>query len=104
MSKSHHLTAKQKKLLQAVEEILFWKWDPLGINEIIIVDGIAYWPRDEYEAYVDGVFALLMRSKTTTAELAEHLNKLTNENMGVYPPAQEHDLFVANMLMTLKEN
>ena len=55
MMGSHHLSARGEKLLrQYIDELLFYVWDPIGLNDVPEA-------RDEYAGYVDHIFSLLMR-------------------------------------------
>lgn len=59
-------------LYQRIDEILWFDWDPLGINDIA--------PRDEYHSYVIEIFELL-KAKADRQTIAEHLYKIETNNM-----------------------
>jgi hypothetical protein len=88
---------KDKRLNRAVEiqdvirQVLFEDWDPIGINDCA--------PRDEYDAYIGGIYRLLV-SGGTEDELCEHLRQLETTQMGS-PTNEEHRRMVANKLMEL---
>jgi len=102
MSKSHNLTPQHKKLLQAVDEILFWKWDPIGVSSLIDSE-VLYWPRGEYASYVGPIFSKLIASDITVEELANHLGQITIKQMGL-SAVPEHDKQIAEMLIMLANN
>jgi len=71
-------------LLRAVDEVLFYVWDPIGINDDPTV-------RDEYYSYVPQVFEYL-RADLPESEIREQIMKyLTHvgENLIGYPGNKE---------------
>ena len=54
-----------------IDEILFYKWDPIRISN-------ANWPRDEYSSYVPEVLQLAINS-SSYQPLAEHLMQLSKD-------------------------
>ena len=63
---------KDLALYQRIDEILWFDWDPLGINDIA--------PRDEYQSYVIDIIDLVI-SKAASQKIAEHLYKIETNNM-----------------------
>ena len=59
-------------IYQRIDEILWFDWDPLGINDIA--------PRDEYKSYVIDIFDLL-KAKADKRTMAQHLFKIETNNM-----------------------
>jgi len=66
--------AKDFLLYKKIDDILWFDWDPIGINDLA--------PRDEYQGYVPEIFGLL-RAKADRQEIANRLHKLETENMGM---------------------
>ena len=60
-----------KILHNRIDEILFYKWDPIRVSD-------SNWPRDEYTLYVNKVLELAVNN-TTSQPLAEHLTRLSTE-------------------------
>jgi len=54
-----------------IDDILFYKWDPIGISN-------ANWPRDEYASYVTDVLHFAVNG-TSHQPLAEYLIQLSKE-------------------------
>ncbi len=68
------MTLEQQKLYRKIDEILWFNWDPIGINNI--------GSRNEYDDYVPQVYNL----KITGAgkiDIANYLDKVTTVNMGL---------------------
>ena len=63
------------RLYRAVDEILHYVWDPIGVC------GIAG-AREEYQAYVPEVFRLLLDHGDEQA-IADHLGRVATEKMGM---------------------
>ena len=64
----------EEQLYKAVDEILFYIWDPLDCKEIPAA-------RDEYRSYVPKVFKLLI-SDVNEKEIAKYLSNLEANSMG----------------------
>lgn len=58
-----------KILYNRIDEILFYKWDPIGVSD-------SNWPRDEYKLYVNNVLDLAVNN-ITAQPLAEYLTYLS---------------------------
>jgi hypothetical protein len=82
-------------LLQRIDEILFYEWDPIGINHNLQV-------RDEYAAYTGKICHLLQEGVEETA-LAHYLGKLANQAMGLSHVDEQRDRRVARRLFSAKE-
>lgn len=65
-------------LLEAVNRVLYERWDPLGIH--LVEDA----PADEYEGYAAGVLDLVLRRSSDEA-VAEHLGRIEDRWMGLRP-------------------
>jgi hypothetical protein len=72
--KKSFTAAKDFLLYKKIEDILWFEWDPIGINDRA--------PRDEYQAYAPQIFRLV-KSKADRQEIANRLHKLETENMGM---------------------
>jgi hypothetical protein len=68
------MTAEQIKLYKSIDEILWFDWDPIGINE----DG----NRSEYFGYLPQVYKLKVEG-ASKLEIAKYLNAVLIERMGL---------------------
>ena len=82
---------KEKEFYNRIGEILFNEWDPIGISN-------ANWPKDEYQSYTPQVFKIALRA-SSPEEIAEYLNSLTTERMGL-ESKMEHDLNIAKRILS----
>ena len=80
-------------LTRRVDEVLHYLWDPVGVARCPQA-------RDEYDAYVPGVVALL-RQDTATSVLAEHLVRIERSRMGL-ASNPERAAVVADVLVGFK--
>jgi hypothetical protein len=78
-------------LLQMVDEVLFYEWDPIGINGNLV-------GRDEYTAYAGDICRMLQDGCEQT-RLAHHLRELAEDRMGLPRVDLERDLRVARRLL-----
>jgi hypothetical protein len=62
-----------RSIKQQIDRILWEVWDPIGVNKISPA-------RDEYSAYVNGVFQLLT-SGASDEEIAQHLLTMVHDRM-----------------------
>jgi hypothetical protein len=62
-----------RSVKQQIDRILWEVWDPIGVNKISPA-------RDEYSAYVNGVFQLLT-SGASGEEIAQHLLTIVHDRM-----------------------
>ena len=69
------LLPKQLELYQAIDEILWNEWDPIGINLLPS-------RRDEYNEYIAVIFNLVMKN-VTELELEEYLDEVVRNRMGL---------------------
>jgi hypothetical protein len=67
-------TAKDFIIYKKIDDILWFDWDPIGVNEFA--------PRDEYQSYVPEVFRL-RKSNANKEEIAKRLLELETKTMGV---------------------
>jgi hypothetical protein len=66
--------AKDFIIYKKIDDILWFDWDPIGINDIA--------PRDEYLSYVPGIFRL-KKAGANKEEIAKCLFKIETQNMGI---------------------
>ncbi|MES2619260.1 MAG: hypothetical protein V4615_00290 [Bacteroidota bacterium] len=66
--------SEHKKLYNAIDEILWNDWDPIGVN------GIA--PRDEYQSYTPIIFKLKTNGADKEA-IAKRLHEIETVTIGV---------------------
>jgi hypothetical protein len=65
----------EQDLFSRIGETLYYVWDPIGVCGAASV-------RDEYDAYVPRVYALL-EADATVEQIANHLDKIMTDNMGL---------------------
>ena len=61
-------------LYQQIDDILWYDWDPIGINDMAT--------RDEYQSYTPQIFELV-KSSTDKMVIAKTLSKIETDNMGL---------------------
>ena len=84
---------KRKELLQAVKEVLFREWDPIGVNSNPARS-------DEYDSYASGIVRLL-QAEADEYKIAGHLRNLQRVSMGMSSTNEERDRGVARRLISL---
>ncbi|MFD1218248.1 hypothetical protein [Microbulbifer celer] len=89
------LPQDQLELYKRIDEILFYKWDPIGISN-------GDWARDEYQSYLPRVFKMAIENGSAK-EIANYLTKISTEYMGL-SEAKEHDLAVAKLILEVKNS
>lgn len=88
------LPPDQLELYKRIDEILFYKWDPIGVSD-------SDWARDEYQSYLPNVFAYAMESDSPEP-IAKFLGVASTESMGL-SAAPEHDWKIAELIIEVKE-
>jgi hypothetical protein len=88
------LPPNQMELYRRIDEILFYKWDPIGISDLD-------WSRDEYQTYLPQVFQLTL-TNDNPKPIAEYLTWVTIERMGL-KSRKAFDLKIAELLINFKE-
>jgi hypothetical protein len=58
---------KAVKIQESIRHILFYVWNPVGINDLT--------PDDEYDSYIGGIYRLLS-SGTSEFQIIQHLHQL----------------------------
>ncbi|MBE9597881.1 hypothetical protein [Pedobacter sp. MC2016-24] len=66
--------AREILLYQQIDDILWYDWDPIGINDMA--------PSDEYQSYTPQIFGLV-KSNTDRMFIAKTLFKIETYNMGL---------------------
>ena len=84
---------KGKELWQAVKEVLFREWDPIGVNPNPACS-------DEYDSYV-GKIVRLLQAEADEYKIAEHLRSLQRVGMGLSSVNEERDRRIARRLISL---
>lgn len=69
------MTFNEKKIFDAIDQILWEDWDPIGINDNENI-------RDEYQGYTPHIFRLKMQG-ADEKRIAKHLFELAWETMGM---------------------
>jgi hypothetical protein len=87
------LPPRDLALYEAVDEILYRVWDPIGVAG-------APEARDEYRSYLPQVFSMLQAGNGISA-IAGYLSFVRVERMGLGEDDQ-HDLEVTSMLLARK--
>ena len=89
------LPPDQLELYKRIDEILFYKWDPIGISDWD-------WARDEYQSYLPRVFSHALESDSPE-QITKYLGVASTESMGL-SAAPEHDMEIAKMIIEIKES
>jgi hypothetical protein len=88
------LSTKQKAFYKKVAEILWEKWDPIGVN-----DGDNEW-NDEYDSYAPHIFRLAIEGNDAY-RIAASLTSSTVQCIGLGAD-KEHDRKVAELIVKAK--
>jgi hypothetical protein len=83
----------QLELYKRIDEILFYKWDPIGISEMD-------WSRDEYQGYLPEVFKLTLEGNDPEP-IEQYLKIIRTDNMGL-SPADSKDRAIAKLILDIK--
>lgn len=89
------LSAHDLALYRAVDEVLHYVWDPIGVSGTPQA-------RDEYHGYLPAVFGML-RDGADEAKVTAYLTSITTERMGL-SARPEHDRAVARVLLDWREH
>jgi hypothetical protein len=89
-----HLSSADRLLYQAVDEVLHYVWDPIGVSDIPQA-------RDEYHAYLPQVFSLVRDGREVNV-IAQYLTAMARQQMG-FDESAEHDRMVAELLLEWKD-
>jgi hypothetical protein len=83
-----------KELWQAVKEVLFLEWDPIGGGNSNPACA------DEYDSYV-GTIVRLLQAEADEYKIAEHLRSLQRVSMGLSSTNEERERRIARRLISL---
>jgi hypothetical protein len=84
---------RARELQRLIADVLRRNWDPIGVRDVPQTE-------DEYDAYVGGVYRLLV-SGVGVRELAEHLVQVETEVLGFADTDPEMLIPVAKKLLKL---
>jgi hypothetical protein len=70
------LSPYDAELYQRVDEVLHYMWDPIGVAGMPMA-------RDEYDSYLPKVFSLLTQSDNNNEKIAEYLDYVATDRMGL---------------------
>ncbi|WP_442592040.1 hypothetical protein ACSBL2_12525 [Pedobacter sp. AW31-3R] len=87
--------AKEMLLYQQIDDVLWYDWDPIGINDIA--------PRDEYQSYTPQIFGLV-KSNSDRMVIAKTLSKIETDYMGLAGNIEKCFKIADKMLATDKES
>jgi len=87
------LSPPDEELYRAVDEVLHYVWDPIGVAGVPQA-------RDEYYSYLPQVFRRIKEGAAAT-EIADYLSKMSTEYMGL-SENRSQDLKVAEILLEWK--
>jgi hypothetical protein len=80
-------------LLLLVEEVLFFEWDPLQVNSVLLL-------RDEYDIFAPDICRLLLDGAAEST-LSQHLSELARAQSQQFKTDEERDRRVARRLLSL---
>lgn len=89
------LPPNQRGFYKRIDEILFYKWDPIGISD-------SDWARDEYRSYLPRAFAYAMESESPEP-IARYLGVVISESMEL-SASPDHDMKIAKLIMEVKDS
>ncbi|ELG5191691.1 hypothetical protein RAL09_004429 [Vibrio vulnificus] len=90
----HKLLPEQLELYKRIDEILYYKWDTIGVSD-------SGWARDEYQSYLPQLFSLVMKSQSPQ-EICKYLTEST-QYMGLQL-SRDHDLAIAKLILEVKDS
>tara|TARA_R110001599_G_scaffold348521_1_gene575867 strand:+ start:1041 stop:1337 length:297 start_codon:yes stop_codon:yes gene_type:complete len=89
------LPPDQLDLYKRIDEVLFYKWDPIGVSDLAS-------PRDEYSSYLPRVFAMVLEY-SNPEPIAEYLGIITTQDIGL-DLRPEHDMQIAKLALAIKDS
>ena len=81
------------KVQDAIRQILFHDWDPIGISD-------QGFPDDEYDGYIGAVYKMLYENRSEEA-IANFLDRTERNDIGVVPTSVERLIPVARKLLSI---
>ncbi len=91
---NRRLSLEKRELFTRIDEILFYKWDPIGISA-------TDWARDEYHPYIPKLFKLTL-TNDQAAPLAAYLSAIVEGRLDL-KPNKAHNLAIAELILAVKE-
>jgi len=91
---NHKMSPQQAELFKRIDEILFYIWDPIGVNSTACA-------RDEYYSYVPVIYSIAQK-KNCENEIAETLNSIQTIRIGL-GSGLEHCKFTAEQIFEWSE-
>jgi len=91
---AQHRRAFDLALYRAVDEVLHYLWDPVGIASVPAA-------RREYHRYVPQIFGMI-RNGCESHVIAQYLSQIASERMGLEQDP-EHSIQIARVLLEWKE-
>lgn len=88
------MTQEQEALYKHIDEILFYKWDPIGISS-------DNWVRNEYESYLPKVYALVVNNSEPSI-IVDYLTQ-ARARMGLNESLAK-DTEIAELLLLIAKN
>ncbi|MEO1520191.1 MAG: hypothetical protein AAFU78_05380 [Cyanobacteria bacterium J06633_2] len=88
------LPPEQMILYHRIDEILYHRWDPIGISG-------STGARDEYYGYLPMVFRLALENQNPQP-IARYLTTITTEQMGLHA-SPENDCAIAKHILDVKK-
>jgi hypothetical protein len=86
------LSRRAEEIQESIRGVLYERWDPIGI--------CGEWPRNEYDAYIGGVYRILAGSRSES-DLLNYLFHAETKAMGFPPPPLENLQPVVRELLKL---
>lgn len=83
---------KIKELIQRIDEVLYYVWDPIGVSDEPCA-------RAEYSSYTMTILKYVLENDVT--QIANQLSKIETDSMGL-TSVIEHNLEVAQRLLDFK--
>ena len=87
------LSPQQSELYKRIDEILYYKWDPIGISDGDLT-------RNEYQSYLPQVFKLALENNNPEP-IANYLTVITTDNMGL-SEEKKRDIKIAKLILKIK--
>jgi hypothetical protein len=84
---------RARAIQRSIADVLEQDWDPIGVKD----ESEA---RNEYDAYVEGIYRLIV-SRATVQQLAEHLARIEAEQLGLVNANAAALMHIAEKLLKL---
>lgn len=87
------LSPEEKNLYKRIDEILFYRWDPIGISD-------SDWPRNEYKTYVPQVFRIALENDDPEP-ITEYLCKVETDYLDM-KGRKNFNMRIAEQILDIK--